>query len=667
MEFLINQTIDLRYVNAVHRYEQPLEYGDAGAHKWVVSIRDGRKVADLSGMTAKCFFARAASAAEKQQGASKVTLILDAQVDAQKGMVSCMLDEACYNGVGSAAAVMRVYNASGQAMAAARMTAMLECNTSGSYYDPDGLIPSVDDIIVQYEKMQQVTERTEAAAKKAEALAINASGYAGDSNKLGGHLPSYYATAEDVTQLKENIVSVNLLDNSNFMHPITSRGEAILNDPYAYYRLDYWSQNTLSTRLEMTSNGVKVINTNAPNGAFSLQQVVYRPDRFINVPLTLAIKVTGVSSTDGIYNHAFVGAINGVRVYTAVIRTAGIYIAVLPPQSTLDELYVVLRQNGASESGTNTTTIEWIALYEGEYTAETLPPYVPRSYSNGILAYHPGRYTYRKNYAVNSDLTNPVNQRGKTKYGGDDNTEVTMRTIDMWAISKKDAQKSYMTVDGDGCTFFAVGGIAYPQHRTFIPDNLRGKKVTAAVCLGDDRVRIFGGGEVLASAPDETKLLNRRIKLNDGVEIGLYHHTKDNLVIQLHISAGSSQKIKWIALYEGEYTAETLPTDVTKGYAAELMECRRFFRQYSIVQFPLTCETAGWARIGVDYTGMIKTPSVAAYALKGVYANNAVYESISSVSAVALPESELKAVVTGLQVNSAGTIRFKSLALSSEL
>ena len=34
---------------------------------------------------------------------------------------------------------------------------------------------------------------------------------------------------------------------------------------------------------------------------------------------------------------------------------------------------------------------------------------------------------------------------------------------------------------------------------------------------------------------------------------------------------------KWAALYEGEYTAETLPEYQPKGYGAELAECQRYY------------------------------------------------------------------------------------------
>ena len=39
-----------------------------------------------------------------------------------------------------------------------------------------------------------------------------------------------------------------------------------------------------------------------------------------------------------------------------------------------------------------------------------------------------------------------------------------------------------------------------------------------------------------------------------------------------------SLSIKWAALYEGSYTAETLPAYQPKGYAAEMAECQRYYQ-----------------------------------------------------------------------------------------
>ena len=51
--------------------------------------------------------------------------------------------------------------------------------------------------------------------------------------------------------------------------------------------------------------------------------------------------------------------------------------------------------------------------------------------------------------------------------------------------------------------------------------------------------------------------------------------------------------IKWAALYEGSYTAETLPPYVPKGYAAELAECQRYYYRMNLINAP--CLGSGWA------------------------------------------------------------------------
>ena len=62
-------------------------------------------------------------------------------------------------------------------------------------------------------------------------------------------------------------------------------------------------------------------------------------------------------------------------------------------------------------------------------------------------------------------------------------------------------------------------------------------------------------------------------------------------------STGTAAVVRWAALYKGEYTAETLPPYVPKGYAAELAECLRYYRRITA-----TNETfAGYCANGVSY------------------------------------------------------------------
>lgn len=51
---------------------------------------------------------------------------------------------------------------------------------------------------------------------------------------------------------------------------------------------------------------------------------------------------------------------------------------------------------------------------------------------------------------------------------------------------------------------------------------------------------------------------------------------------------GTTRELVWAALYEGEYTSETLPEYHPKGYGAELEECKRYYQKlFSVGNFGL--------------------------------------------------------------------------------
>lgn len=135
------------------------------------------------------------------------------------------------------------------------------------------------------------------------------------------------------------------------------------------------------------------------------------------------------------------------------------------------------------------------------------------------------------NLLDNSDFTNPVNQRGETSYAG------AGYAIDRWRSwvdsNTLTIHDGYITTTGD-----------YAQY-------IKG--------LGEGTYSAF------AMRTDGTL-----IQLNTG-----YESANDWRYVSL--PAGS---YVWAALYEGEYTAETLPAYVPKGYAAELMGCRRYYYEF---------------------------------------------------------------------------------------
>lgn len=64
---------------------------------------------------------------------------------------------------------------------------------------------------------------------------------------------------------------------------------------------------------------------------------------------------------------------------------------------------------------------------------------------------------------------------------------------------------------------------------------------------------------------------------NSGIYGGV--STSDGVTPFVRIASG--QDVCWAALYEGEYTAETLPEYQPKGYAAEMMECMRYYQYFN--------------------------------------------------------------------------------------
>ncbi|MBQ2708190.1 MAG: exo-alpha-sialidase, partial [Clostridia bacterium] len=179
MQFIIPQTVDLRRENPMLRYGQPLGYGDAGAHKWCVTVLDGGKAADLAGTKATCYFTRAANTAELEQGALIVTVPME--IVTVGNPVEIEFEKACYAGVGRCVAEIRLTK-DGRTTTLARMAAELARYTSDSISDPEHLLPSIDELLAQQKAMIAATEAGQAAASAANTAAAKANTAATKAN-----------------------------------------------------------------------------------------------------------------------------------------------------------------------------------------------------------------------------------------------------------------------------------------------------------------------------------------------------------------------------------------------------------------------------------------------------------------------------------------------------
>lgn len=167
---------------------------------------------------------------------------------------------------------------------------------------------------------------------------------------------------------------------------------------------------------------------------------------------------------------------------------------------------------------------------------------------------------YAYNLLDNSDWRKPINQRGETSYGA------AGYAIDRWRINgtlKLSVNDGYVVLDNGG------SGTQYMEQR--IEPGRLAEGMTYTAVLKTVEGEIYCGSCAVSATP--TTVINPAefyVKIGAGTEYG---------VLQVHVRSGYAVKILWIALYEGVYTVENHPAFASRGYAAELRECMRYYAQ----------------------------------------------------------------------------------------
>ena len=192
-------------------------------------------------------------------------------------------------------------------------------------------------------------DKTGTAADSSKLGGVAASDYAlktdtaPDSNKLGGKAPEYYLQPR------------NLLDNSDFRNPVNQRGVTSYSGTgYKGYTIDRWRLHFGGStgQLDVTPSGIK----------FTLQD----DNAYFDEMLDLDTSKT----------YTFAAMVNG-----ELSLTSGV------PDNNVNNGVIILAKSGGGylragfcKKGEE-TIVTWAALYEGAYTADTLPPYVPKGYA----------------------------------------------------------------------------------------------------------------------------------------------------------------------------------------------------------------------------------------------------------------------------------------------
>ena len=168
----------------------------------------------------------------------------------------------------------------------------------------------------------------------------------------------------------------NLLDNSDFVHPIAQAG---VNGAHGAtgYAVDRWNRTNGAT-VSQAADGLKIVSDKTSWTAGIQQRIEAK--RFADV-MTFAVRgVFPVACRLFVYIGS--GTTNFGTAYfqgDAAERTLVLKLT-KPDGLTGDEVVNVYISPDTESTGT-AAVVRWAVLYEGEYTAETLPPYVPKGYA----------------------------------------------------------------------------------------------------------------------------------------------------------------------------------------------------------------------------------------------------------------------------------------------
>lgn len=350
---------DMRDGVKMQRLGRLFASGDKAAHTFKIKV----KGADLSGYSANGYMIRA----------NNDTVPISAIVDGDT--VTATLPEACYIVPGCFSLIFCVNNENERTAIFWSVGTVTRSRTE-TIVDTEKRIPSLDELLAQLDALKTATseaqkaaaaansayQRADAATEQATASAASANAAAqradaaakgwendkaSDSAKLGGKAPEYYIRAR------------NLLDNSNFANPINQRGKTVYESGFDM-AIDRWylghsaASSGGKASLTIYKGGISIRNTTGEAQSYTYIQ-------------------TRVAKEE---------VANGKAYTFAYKRNGEIVLLTLSSEHVANDIeqYGFLPLS-IENKNMNEANIEWAALYEGVYTAETLPPYTPKGYA----------------------------------------------------------------------------------------------------------------------------------------------------------------------------------------------------------------------------------------------------------------------------------------------
>ena len=359
-------------------------------------------------------------------------------------------------------------------------------------------------------------------------------------------------TAANLEKMENGIIAgqgaKNLLVNSNFRNPINTNGQTNYSGSTAS-SIDKWglikgaSDSIIS--LKISNNGI-ILSKSANVSSFEQKLSI----DISNKQITYAIKTSegitlGTCIASATANYIRIGTHTG---YLSTVSSNGI---------TTFSIYF-------NDTSSDSITLEWAALYEGNYTKDTLPDYMPNTKQVEML--NCGIPLTPHNLLDNSNFINAINQGGQTSW-----TAHGVYCIDRWKTESANNAANISYTKGSGITLTPssknYAGIIQ-QFENY--SSMTGKVYTIAVCINNVW---YSGTFTMGATP------SGGVVLSNGIRI--YSASGYNVLIR-NPAGQSAITIQRAALYEGSYDASTLPAYQPKGYAAELAECQRYFERLGV-------------------------------------------------------------------------------------
>lgn len=230
-----------------------------------------------------------------------------------------------------------------------------------------------------------------------------------------------------------------------------------------------------------------------------------------------------------------------------------------------------------SDSGTSSCDLKGAKGDDGPRGAQGAPGSSVAEDSQKLGGVAAAQYALKNNVPAhnlldNSDFRNPVNQRGQNAYKFDSGY-----TIDRWKLHW--SGDGNITIQDGYITLYRETYNAYLFQFPEKVEKMVGKTYTVAA-----KVRyngFIGWIDSTQRTHCDSVHSNDWVVITHTFTVGSATSDLGPAGVEIGTSANLSFDLQWIALYEGSYTADTLPPYTPKGYAAELAECQRYFIRVS--------------------------------------------------------------------------------------